>query len=86
MEMKYYTGKISKIPSGVKENILKNSFVEASFDEHPRHKSPMVACKISNTDMVGVTDVLIKGGNGGSLYQFNLVRDYSDKFYFLKPL
>lgn len=49
-------------------------------------QNPMVLPKLSPDTVVGVTDVKIKGGNAGSMYQFNTVRDCGDKFYFLKPL
>ena len=69
-------------PSGPGKKVT----VAGPADSWEHAKSPLVLPKINTSTVVGVTDVGVKGGNAGSLYQFNLVRDYSDKFYFLKPL
>lgn len=60
--------------------------VAGAADQWTPAKNPRVLPKINTSTVVGVTDVAMKGGNAGSLFQFNLVRDYSDKFYFLKTL
>jgi len=46
---------------------------------------PVVHPQPSTATVVGVTDVRMKGGNAGSIFQFEILRDYSDQFYHLKP-
>lgn len=81
----YYAGKYDLTnPAAV--HTYKKVIVAGAADKWESAKSPMVLPKIDTSSLVGVTNVKLKGGNAGSLYQFNLVRDYSDKFYFTDAL
>ncbi len=82
----YHLGRFDISGKALGGDGMKKVSVVAPADKWEQAKNPEVLPKIDTSTMVGVSDVTIKGGNAGSLYQFNLVRDYSDKFYFLKAL
>lgn len=82
----YYPGPFKIRPKDSPEPPSKQVAVAGAADTWVPAKSPLVLPKLSTAKVVGVTSVKMKGGNAGSLYQFNLVRDYSDKFYFLDAL
>lgn len=82
----YYPGPFKVRPKDAPEPESKPAAVVGAADEWQPARSPQVLPKIDTSSVIGVSGVKIKGGNAGSLYQFNLVRDYSDKFYFLDRL
>ena len=64
----------------------KSAIVIGNADTWQAARSPKVLPKINTSNLVGVTDIKLSGGNAGSFFQYDFVRDFSDKFYFLKAL
>jgi len=82
----YTVGKYSIQAKANADRPVRKVEIVGAADQWQPAKNPSVLPKISTGSVVGVTDLVLKGGNAGSLYQFNVVRDYSDKFYFLNAL
>lgn len=83
---RYSIGNFDFEDIGNTEIVNNNVVVVGGADSWQPAKSPQVLPKINTSTLAGVTNVKLSGGNAGGFYQYNFVRDFSDKFYFLKAL
>ena len=83
---RYSSGEFDFADIGNADLVMKNTVVIGNANSWQPAKSPQVLPKFNTSNLVGVTNIKLNTGNAGSFFQYDFVRDFSDKFYFLKAL